>query len=303
MKFTINRSWLILGMALGLGGLAAYGVNSYITRQVEDIEARGKSQKTVRVLVPKEDMVKGGVLTAKAVAVREVPAEWAHTNALTPDQFERAENQKLAYPVARGEMLMWSQLEGQRIPSFSARLSAGHRAITVPVDEVNSISGMLEPGDRIDLMVSMHKENKAILFPLLQNVPVLAAGSRVAVDGDAADGKRATYTTITLDATPDDAQRVLAAREIGKVAALLRAPGDNAVNGPTPKDAMALLGIRGERAVEAGGGVPVIYGGNGGLKNGQVPANLAPANSSLMETAAMNSALIDASVRGRTADK
>ena len=74
MKFSLNRSWLILGVALGLGGLAAYGVNRYITRQVEDIEARDKARKTVRVLVPKEDLPKGAALTAKVVAARDIPA-------------------------------------------------------------------------------------------------------------------------------------------------------------------------------------------------------------------------------------
>ena len=275
MKFAINRSWVILGVALGLGGLAAYGVNQYITRQVEDIEARSKSHKMVQVLVPKEDLVKGAAITAKVVAVRDVPAEWAHTNALTPAQFDRIENQKLAYPAARGEMLMWSQLEGQRMPSFSARLPVGRRAITVPVDEVNSISGMLEPGDRIDLMASVRKDTRVFLFPLLQNVPVLATGSRVVIEGDPVDGKKTTYTNITLDATAEEAQRVLAAREIGKVAAVLRPIGDNGIGAPTRRDAMVLLGIGDEQAVESGG-VPVLYGGQGGLKNGQAPAALVP---------------------------
>jgi pilus assembly protein CpaB len=275
MKFSLNRSWLILGVALGLGGLAAYGVNRYITRQVEDIEARDKARKTVRVLVPKDDLPKGAPLTATVVATRDIPAEWAHSNALTPDQFDRVENQKLAYPAARGEMLLWSLLEGQRAPSFSSRLPTGHRAITVPVDEVNSISGMLEPGDRIDLMATVRKESRFFMFPLLQNVAVLATGSRVVVEADGKEGKR-TFTTITLDASPEEAQRVLAAREVGKLAALLRAPGDTATKTGARKDAMALLGILDERAIEPGG-VPVLYGGQGAAaKGGQMPG-LAPA--------------------------
>jgi pilus assembly protein CpaB len=264
MKLSINRSWLILGIALGLGGLAAFGVNRYITRQVQDIEARGKSHTTVRVLVPKQDLPKGAVLTAKVVAARDIPAEWAHSNALTPDQFERVENKKLAYRAARGEMLLWSLLEEQRAPSFSSRLPAGHRAITVPVDEVNSISGMLEPGDRIDLMASVKKDSRVFMFPLLQNVTVLATGSRVVVEADGKEGRR-TFTTITLDASPDEAQRVLAAREVGKLAALLRAPGDTATKGGPRRDAMALLGIANEHSMEPGG-VPVLYGGHGSAK-------------------------------------
>jgi pilus assembly protein CpaB len=265
-KFAVNRSVVLLVAALTLGGLSAFGVKRYIERQVEEVEARGKGQKMVRVLVPKDDLPKGTPLTEKSVATRDVPADWAHSNAITPQQFERVENQKLAYPAARGEMILWSMLEGQRAPSFSARLPAGRRAITVPVDEVNSISGMLQPGDRIDLMVSARKDNRAYMFPLLQNVVVLATGSQAVPAGepDGRDGRR-TYTTITLDASPQDAQRVLAAREVGKLAALLRSPGDSASAFSSRRDAMSLLGLNdAERAPIGDASVPVLYGGGGG---------------------------------------
>lgn len=261
MKFAINRSWLILAMALAIGGVAAFGVNRYISRQVEDIEARARMTKTVRVVVPKEDIPKGTAIEARLVAVREVPAEWAHSNAVTPEQFDRAEKQVLVYPASRGEMLMWSQFEGQRAPTFSSRLVTGRRAITVPVDEVNSISGMVEPGDRIDLVVTARRDSKAFMFPLLQNVLVLATGTRAGTEGGGdKDGKPRTFTTITLDASPDEAQKVLAAREIGKLAALLRAPGDALRTPSERREAMALLGIGPDIRVESS--VPVLYGGN-----------------------------------------
>jgi pilus assembly protein CpaB len=262
-KLAINRSVVLLLAALTLGGLSAFGVKRFIERQVEEVEARGKGR-MVRVIVPKQDLPKGTALTEKDIASREVPADWAHSNAITPQQFERVENQKLAYPAARGEMILWSMLEGQRAPSFSARLPAGRRAITVPVDEVNSISGMLQPGDRIDIMVSARKDNRAYMFPLLQNVVVLATGSQAVAAGDTSgkDGGRRSYTTITLDASPQDAQRVLAAREIGKLAALLRSPGDSASAFSSRRDAMSLLGLNDpERISSKEGSVPVIYGG------------------------------------------
>ena len=274
MKFAIKGSWLILLVALAIGGLAAFGVNRYIKGRVDQLEAQAKGRK-VRIVVPKEDLPKGTVLTAKLVAVREIPTEYAHTNAITPDQFERVENQKLAYPAARGEMLLWSLMEGERVPSFSSRLSPGHRAVTMQVDEVNSISGMLEPGDRIDLMVSVRKENHTYMFPLLQNVDVLATGSRADVVAGA-DGKesRRSFTTITLEATPEDATRVLAAREVGKVAAVLRSPGDSAVGASTRRDSLALLGLGGPAPVTESTGVPVMYGGRGGSGGKPAPGLL-----------------------------
>ncbi len=276
MKFAIKGSWLILLVALGIGGLAAFGVNRYIKGRVDQLEAQAKGRK-VRIVVPKEDLPKGTVLTAKLVAVREIPTEYAHTNAITPDQFERVENQKLAYPAVRGEMLLWSLLEGERVPSFSSRLPVGHRAVTMQVDDVNSISGMLDPGDRIDLVVSVRKENHTYMFPLLQNVAVMATGSRADVVS-VADGKEShhTFTNITLDVSPEDAQRMLAAREApgSKVAAVLRPPGDTAVSSAARRDSLALLGLGGPAPVTESTGVPVMYGGRGGSGGKPAPGLL-----------------------------
>jgi pilus assembly protein CpaB len=265
----MNRSWVLLAVALVVGGVSAFGVKRFIDHQVEEVESRSKAKKTVKVLVPKQDLPKGAVLSAAAVAVRQVPADWAHSNALGPDEFARVDGQRLAYPVSAGEMLMWSLLEGERAPSFSARLPNGARAITVPVDEVNSISGLLQPGDRIDLMVSAKREGKVFMFPLMQNVSVLATGS-LAVPPSNWDGREATkrtYATITLEASPEDARKVLAAREVGKLAAMLRAPDDKTLTSEARTDAMSLLGIGGaDQAALEDEGVPVLYGGQGQVK-------------------------------------
>jgi pilus assembly protein CpaB len=261
MRVAINRSWLLLGVALVLGGLSAFGVKRYIEQHVEAIEARSRAQRTVKVVVPKEDLAKGTLLQVAHVAVREVPQEWAHSNAITPEQFDRVEGQALAYPVTRGEMLLWSLLEGGRSPSFSARLPAGQRGITVTVDEVNSISGLLQPGDRIDLMVTVKHEQKSYLFPLLQNVTVLATGAQAvpAAGWDGKDGSKRSFSTVTLETSPEDGRRVIAAREVGKLTAMLRAPGDKAELAATRSDAMTLLGLGGPAMPDER--VPVIYGG------------------------------------------
>jgi pilus assembly protein CpaB len=255
----VGRSTFILALALAMGALAAVALHRHIERQVQDIEARGKSGRTLRVVVPKDDLPRGAPLTAQVVAVRDMPAEWVHSNAITPDQFDRIENQRLAHPALRGEALLWSLLEGQRAPSFSSRLAVGRRAVTVPVDDVNSISGMIEPGDRIDLLASVRRDQRAFLFPLLQDVTVLATGARAAPEGDAKDARR-SYTTLTLEASADEAQRVLAAREVGRLAAVLRAPGDRARQAAARRESMALLGMAEPLPSTYARPVPVLYG-------------------------------------------
>lgn len=266
MAYRINKNWIVLIAALGVGGLAAFGAKNYLGAQMAEIEAREKNKAMVHMVVAKTDLGKGSALSADNVAVRPVPKEWAHSGAITPDQFGRAEGSVLAYPANSGEPLIWSQLEGQRTPTFSARLGQGRRAVTVPVDEISSLSGMVEPGDLIDIVVSLKKDSKSFTFTLLQSVTVLATGTKASPD-DQDPGGRRTFTTITLDTTPDDAKRVIAAREVGRVTALLRAPNDASSVSRDRSDALSLLGLASGFA-STGSSVPVIYGG-GPITEGQ----------------------------------
>jgi pilus assembly protein CpaB len=294
MKISISRSikpnkaWIILGTALGIGLLAALVAHNYMSSQMAEIESRAKG-KTVPIVVAKHDLAKGAKLSTDNVAIREVPQDFAHSVAVNPTQFERLEGQALAYPVKRGEMILWGLIEGKKVPTFSARVEAGRRAMTVPVDEINSISGMLEPGDVIDLMVTVEQKSKKITFPLLQSVQVMATGQR-AVD-DPKSGERRSYSTVTLDTTPEQAQNVIVAREAGKITALLRNPQDKQPMPNAGADLAALLGIGGAPVSLAGDDrqVPVLYGGGSGklppegLKLGQYPATPVPSQLNTMQ--------------------
>jgi pilus assembly protein CpaB len=267
MAYKFNKNWIVFLAALGVGGLAALGAKNYISGQVAEIEAREKNRAMVQLVVAKADLPKGAALSAENMAVRPVPKEWTHSGAITPDQFGRAEGAKLAYPASAGEPVIWAQLEGQRAPSFSTRLTPGRRAVTVPVDEISSLSGMVEPGDLIDIVVSVKKDAHSFTFTLLQGVTVLATGTKASPDEKDTEGRARTFSTITLDTTPEDAKRVIAAREVGRVTALLRAPNDTASVSSKRSDAQSLLGLA-TTVGSVSSSVPVIYGG-GPIKEGQ----------------------------------
>jgi pilus assembly protein CpaB len=77
--------------------------------------------------------------------------------------------------------------------------------------------------------------------------------------GKEPDSAARSFTTVTLDATPEDARRIMAAREIGKVTALLRAPGDTARSTVRIEEALALVGLG--KPSGGRGAVQVLYGG------------------------------------------
>ncbi len=258
-----NKTWVVLATALGIGLLAALAARNYLSNQMDAIEAKARGSQ-ISVIVAKRELRRGERISTENVAIRPIPTDYAHSNAVFPGDFERLDGQALAFPVKSGEMLLWSLIEGKKAPTFSARVDAGRRAITVPVDEINSISGLLEPGDTIDLMVTVDRKGKKITLPMLESVRVMATGQR-SVD-DPKSGERRQYSTVTLDTTPEQARNVIIARDAGKITALLRNPQDKqAVDGAgTDMAALLALPLDAKPGPPGDSEVPVLYGGRGG---------------------------------------
>jgi pilus assembly protein CpaB len=250
-----GKTTVVLGFALGTGLIAALAANRFLAGRIEAIEARSRGT-MVEVVVARRYMAAGQVIDADNVALRPVPRAYAHSNALTQDRFAAASGRKLAYSVQPGEMILHSLLQTPKPPTFSARVGPGRRAMTVAVDEINSISGLLEPGDAIDLIVGLDRKGRKLTMPLLQGVQVMATGQRV-VD-DPVTGERRQYATVTLDLSPTQARALIAARDGGKITALLRNPKDRQAAAGVAVDLAALPGDASGMAGE----VPVLYGGS-----------------------------------------
>lgn len=269
-RIKLNKPTIVLLVATSMGLLAALVARSYLSSRMEEIEVQAKGR-MVELVVASTDLEKGAVLSPENVSVRPIPIEYAHESAVTPQVFSRAEGEKLGFPVKAGQMILWSSLESKKVPTFSSRVEVGRRAMTVPVDEISSISGMLEPGDMIDLIVTLEKQGSKTTFPLLQGVQVMATGQR-AVD-DPKSGERREYSTVTLDTTPEQAQHIISAREGGRLTALLRNPQDvkqmaianldidRLLNGAPSGAGLPTRASKMPESPDQDNGIPVLYGG------------------------------------------
>ena len=262
----INQNWLLLLVALLLGGGAAFLGNRMVQRHMQalDEEARRANQ-PIAVVVAKRDLLPGDALSAENFAVRQVPREFVNADALTPEAFGQLEYQRLAVGMKRGDMLLPVHAEGAGSTVFSATLKNGRRAMTFEVDTVNSVSGMLRPGDRIDLMLSQRSSGDSqeeITRTLLSNMVVLATDQNLR-RRDEKTGQEHSFSTVTLDLSPQDAQRLIVAKQAGRLTALLRHPDDQA---PNPTHALTAAGLFGARR-GTGLGEPLqveyIVGGGG----------------------------------------
>jgi pilus assembly protein CpaB len=228
MKGTLTTI-LMMGGALGAAGAAAYLADRYIERAVAERRTALDAQyRPVRAVVANADLRAGVLLSGQTVALREVPRAFLHSEAVLADDWNQISGRVLAHAVKSGEPVLRSHLAQDAGAGFSTQLAAGMRAMTFPVNDETSISGMLAPGDRIDLFFTTTNGNEPMTLPLLLNVPIIATGVRTITNTSYLSDKEqlGQYRTITVSVTADEAARITLAQDAGKISVALRQPQD-----------------------------------------------------------------------------
>jgi pilus assembly protein CpaB len=252
-----NKTWIVLGVALTVGLVAALVARSYLFKQMEEIEARGKTE-TGKVLAFKHSMNAGEVITLDDMGERSVPVDYIHSGSFQAHRAKEFVGRTIAINLRAGDPVIDAYLRDKKLPSFSTNVVKGKRAVTLPVDEISSISGLLEPEDTIDLLVTLTQKDKKVIVPFLQGVRVLATGQRVM--NDPQTGIKKQYSTVTLDASTEESRNLIIARDMGKITALLRNPTDPLPATRSPVNLAALL-VADKPTAANDRGIPVIYGG------------------------------------------
>ena len=166
--------------AIGFGIVAALLAMFYLNAREAQLKAKYEQDKAaqVMVVVAKSDLRKGQEINAQYFSQRPVPRNFVHDDAVSPAEFERYLGQALTTNLGKGKTLLKSFMDEDFPRDFSDIIPPGKRAITVTVDDVNSIGGFLRPGNRVDIYVN-------IPFSTSGFNPALFAAAREAGSGRA----------------------------------------------------------------------------------------------------------------------
>lgn len=260
----LSRITIVLVIvALTAGGAAAFGAQRYIEQAVARYQAGLESRyEAIKVVVAATDLPAGTVLGAGNVVTRDVPREFLHKDAIRANDWSQFNGRATRYDLTQGASVLRSHLLGPRGGRFAQLIDAGKRALTVPVDQISSISGMLSPGDRIDFLLTLRREQGPVTFPLMKDVPVLATGVRTDITKDGPG----QYNTVTVLADPTEAAKLTHARDVGSLTVVLRATGDASDEWPAEVTVATLLGLSPSRPKaqrRRGRRIEVIIGGQG----------------------------------------
>lgn len=255
-RYRLPRALVLGSVALLAGLLAAWLLNAHVQDRVARIEARARVPTTERI-VAAHDLPAGTRLRPEHLALRAFPLEWLSSGSLMAGDHTRLADAVLVTPLKAGDLLLQVHTQAAT-PAFSSQLALGRRAITLPVDQINSLSGLLQPGDLIDLYVSFEHQRRRMTAPLLQGVLVLATGRTTQLQ---AGGPEGDYSTVTLDAAPEDVIKLVAARQGGAITAILRHPNDPQADRRAARgDLAALLGVASNSPPTSRKGATIIYG-------------------------------------------
>jgi pilus assembly protein CpaB len=221
-----NKLMLLTAFVFSL--LAAYGVYWYM----EDLEKRLDTTEYGKVIVPKETILVNTRVTRSMFAVKEVPVAYIHPNAVkNPEEIDDAVTKAL---LVAGEQLLSDKLvkKGQLGDGLAYQIKEGYRALTIPINQVSGIAGLVKPGDAVDVVVTVNaqrtesdQDTVLVSTYVLQNVLVLAADNLLQRrPNEAADLER---KTLTLEIRPQDAPKLVLASEEGSLRLLLRSPADD----------------------------------------------------------------------------
>lgn len=222
---------VIISIIIGLGAvvLASRWVNTQATAQ------------SSKVVVAATDVDLGTPLAPQMLKVADWPSGSVPAGAFT--DIKALDTRVLKASVSRGEPVLESKLAPLGATGgLSAVIKEGNRAMTVRVNDVVGVAGFALPGNYVDIVVNTVDEtakaangNNSISKIVLEHILVLA----VAQEQNRDETKPKVVNAVTLEVTPEQAEKLDLARSVGTLSLVLRNQIDSslaATGGSTKKD-------------------------------------------------------------------
>ena len=183
-----------------------------------------QAEDTLQVVVARRDLQMGTRLQPDMLEIVKWPRAAPIDSPLST--LEPAYDRVINTQVLRGEPLLQGKLAAQgEIGGLSSVLREGQRAVTVKVNEIMGVAGFALPGNYVDVMVNTPDgQDNPISKILIERIKVLA----VAQDVASTENKPRVVNAVTLEVTPQQAEKIDLARSVGSLSLVLRSQVDTA---------------------------------------------------------------------------
>lgn len=230
---------IVVALVVAIG--AAFGVNQMMRGSTAP-NANAAAAPAVdgpKVMVATRALPVGTILTADALRFQAWPE-----GLVKPEEYYVEGSADIANmvgsvvrnPITAGAPVTKGALVNPGDRGFlAAALGPGMRAVTVPLSADQGVGGFVFPGDRVDLLLTLSLENeddsKIKLYTtetVVRNLRVLAVDQRTTPTDENGVATPTVFATVTVEATPQIAERIAVARTTGTVSLALRSIADTA---------------------------------------------------------------------------
>lgn len=241
------KSLILLVLALGCGLAASIGIS-----RVMDANANrpGVEVDSTPIYVAVHNINLGDPIDPNMVTLQEFPSSMVPKGAI--ESLDELEGRRPRTTIVAGTPIMEAQLLAQgETADPVANIPPGFRLSTIGVNAEKSAAGLLSPGDRVDVQLFMAANARAgvpvaTARVILQNVRVFAIEQAVQRTAEGEDGKTIPKT-VSLLVTPEQAQTINLAQNLGELSLSPRNPNDETAQQTVEVTVEDILGTRSEK--------------------------------------------------------
>jgi pilus assembly protein CpaB len=231
MPFRLIIAAVLLIAAIGLGRIAYQALNPTVAVATEASVAQ------VRLLVAAQPLQAGTLLKDTDLRERDVALADVPEGAMVLSEDARAEIRGAMlrrYLDAGGAVLRSDVLRPRDRGFLAAVLTPGTRAVSIGVDAKTGAAGLISPGDMVDVILTQEFQRgdtsvgrRIVAETVLAGIRVIAVDQQIAQGAPASTpvpspGGNRVASTVTLQVTPEQSERVAVAERLGRLVLTVR---------------------------------------------------------------------------------
>ncbi|MDE2028053.1 MAG: Flp pilus assembly protein CpaB [Candidatus Omnitrophica bacterium] len=232
MPFENRKQLFIIIGAVAAGMVAVLLASNYVKNAIQSqtralAEQYESRQKDMVAQVQQQSQQQMAQLAqelerVKAQEAQQVQQQMAALKASQEQQMRLMQQQQQAAAVNK---------QGARKPSLALRTPVGKRAVTVKIDSLSAVGGLINPGDFVDVIGELNvpsqtSEKLTVTAMIFQDLQVLAVNTNEEELGAYDDQQAANSLKITFAVDPQEAGLLEFANKNGTLELALRSPDD-----------------------------------------------------------------------------
>jgi pilus assembly protein CpaB len=213
----VRRTTLLIAIVLAVG--TGWLTLSYLS------SLRPAPNEQRRVLVATQDIPARVTITSAMYHLETRDSKTSQPDAISDPS--RADGTLSLITIPAGSQITASDVGTNAESALPVRLRHGMRAVSIPVDRVKGVSGLIQPGDRVDVIAIPPKDNAGYFPPavtILRGIRVLAIGTTLEYASATPSPQDQSAPTVTLEVNPKQADMLAYADQDATLRLALRSP-------------------------------------------------------------------------------